>query len=227
MEQIYAFPVSQPARAVVWLCKLNNHAIEIKTVNMQKGETKTETFKKEVSPIGKIPVMKDGDFMLTESHAIMIYLAEKHGWEQWYPRDPKVRARIHEYMNWHHHNARLSSEVFFNVLMKNLGRSTPAVEASLKKKGRTVGAILKILEFWLEREGNEYLASKLHPTLADMSCYNEVVQLEVMGELVGLETKYPKFFAWLKRMKSLPHHDEELAGMMKFFHKFKLIPAKM
>ncbi|TMW68049.1 hypothetical protein Poli38472_007721 [Pythium oligandrum] len=114
MEQIYAFPLSEPARAVIWLCKINNHELDVKNVNLIKYETKSEAFKTQVSPIGKIPVLKDSQFTLTESHAIMIYLAEKYGWERWYPQDPKVRARILECMNWHHHNARLSTEIFLN-----------------------------------------------------------------------------------------------------------------
>lgn len=28
------------------------------------------------------------------SHAIMIYLADKHGWEDWCPKDLRIRARV-------------------------------------------------------------------------------------------------------------------------------------
>jgi glutathione S-transferase len=72
----------------------------------------------------------------------------------------------------------------------------------VKREGRTVDKILSILEFWL-RNGNEYLMTETHPSLADMSCYNEVVQLEVMGLLTHANEKFPRVAAWLKRMTVL------------------------
>ncbi|KAI9919239.1 hypothetical protein PsorP6_011984 [Peronosclerospora sorghi] len=242
MEKLYAYPISQPARAVYWLCKLNNHQIEYKLIHPGKGETRTESFL-QLNPVGKIPVLKDGEFVLTErwatmgsmclfptlydvttcisSHAIMLYLAEKHGWSTWYPKDIKIRARIHEYTNWHHLNTRRSSEVFHDQLMVNLGRGTPAMDATLKKKEKIISDIFRILEFWL-RHDNAYLVSNTKPTIADLSCYNEVVQLEVMGFLAFIEKDFPKAALWLKRMKELPYHDEMLAPMSKFFRKFRL-----
>lgn len=103
-------------------------------------------------------------------------------------------------MNWHHHNTRHSSEIFFNQVMVNVGRSKPFMEAALKKKFETIADMFRILEFWL-RHGNQFLVSDTKPTLADMSCYNEVVQLEVMGLLPEAHTKFPKVAAWLERMK--------------------------
>ncbi|KAG7394516.1 Glutathione S-transferase theta-1 [Phytophthora boehmeriae] len=219
-EELYANPISQPSRAVHWLCKANNYPIQFKNTNVHKGESRTEAFL-QLSPIGKIPVLKDGDFVLTESHAIMIYLADKHGWESWCPTDKKIRARIHEYMNWHHLNTRRSSEIFFNQLMVNIGRGTPGMEAMLAKKQKVIADMFRILEFWL-RHGNLYLVSNSKPTVVDLSCYNEVVQLEVMGLLTDIHKDFPKSAAWLKRMKHVPHHDEMLAPMGKFFRKFKL-----
>ncbi|KAG2771657.1 hypothetical protein PC129_g17584 [Phytophthora cactorum] len=219
-EELYASPISQPSRAVYWLCKVNNHPIEYKYTDSGKGETRTETFL-QLSPIGKIPVLKDGEFVLTESHAIMFYLADKHGWESWCPKDLKIRARIQEYTNWHHLNTRRSSEIFFNQLMVNIGRGTPAMEAMLLKKHKVISDMFRILEFWL-RHGNLYLVSNTKPTVVDLSCYNEVVQLEVMGLLTDVQKDFPKVAAWLKRMKDVPYHDEMLAPMGKFFRKFKL-----
>lgn len=103
-------------------------------------------------------------------------------------------------MNWHHHNTRRSSEVFFNQLMVNFGKATPGMEAMLKKKHEVIADIFRILEFWL-RHGNLFLVSASSPTVVDLSCYNEVIQLEVMGLLDDLDAKFPKSAAWLKRMK--------------------------
>lgn len=103
-------------------------------------------------------------------------------------------------MNWHHHNARRSSEIFINQFFVNIGRSKPSIEAALKRKDQTIADIFRILEFWL-RHGNHYLVSATQPTVVDLSCYNEVVQLEVMGLLTDVDAKFPLVGAWLKRMK--------------------------
>ena len=56
-------------------------------------------------PMGIVPSMEDGDVRLSESHAILTYLGDKHGWEM-YPKDPVERARVQEYLHWHHRNTR-------------------------------------------------------------------------------------------------------------------------
>lgn len=57
--------VTDGLSVVYWLCKVNNHPIEYKYTDSGKGETRTDTFL-QLSPIGKIPVLKDGEFVLTE-----------------------------------------------------------------------------------------------------------------------------------------------------------------
>ena len=61
-----------------------------------------------------MPAIVDGDFNLSESHAIMRYLATSRKCDDhWYPADPRKRARIDEYLNWHHLNIRMGCGVLF------------------------------------------------------------------------------------------------------------------
>ncbi len=48
----------------------------------------------ELNPQHTIPVYKEGDLVLTESRAILTYLATVHQDENLYPRDPKLRAMV-------------------------------------------------------------------------------------------------------------------------------------
>ncbi|MBZ2169204.1 glutathione S-transferase family protein [Marinobacter sp. F4216] len=67
-------------------------------VDLSKGDQKTPEFLA-MNPNGRIPVIVDrdnDDFVVVESGAIMIYLAEKYG--QFYPADPKVRSRALQWL---------------------------------------------------------------------------------------------------------------------------------
>ena len=51
---------------------------EKKLIGSRTGETQTDAFLK-LNPQGKIPVLEDADFVLTESAAINTYLGETYG----------------------------------------------------------------------------------------------------------------------------------------------------
>ena len=56
---------------MVWLCKLHNHAFEYKFVDIPKGGTRTDEYRR-LTPIGKVPILKDGDFTLTEGSVVFV-----------------------------------------------------------------------------------------------------------------------------------------------------------
>jgi glutathione S-transferase len=55
---------------------------------------------KDLNPSGKGPVLVDGDFVLTDSAAICLYLADKHGEKGFGPRDARERAQMESWMLW-------------------------------------------------------------------------------------------------------------------------------
>jgi glutathione S-transferase len=50
---------------------------EIVPIDLKAGEQKSPAFLK-INPMGKIPVLKDGDTIITETPAILVYLADKY-----------------------------------------------------------------------------------------------------------------------------------------------------
>lgn len=68
---------SQPGRAVKTLLLLGAIPHISHRVNVPKLEHKSPDYLK-INPLGLIPAIKDGDFVLGESNAILTYLCEKY-----------------------------------------------------------------------------------------------------------------------------------------------------
>jgi glutathione S-transferase len=73
--KLYEFPPTRSIR-VRWTLQELGIDFEAITVNILAGEHLEPPFR-QINPAGKIPVLVDGDFVLTESVAIVLYLADK------------------------------------------------------------------------------------------------------------------------------------------------------
>ncbi|XP_078082924.1 glutathione S-transferase theta-1-like [Mustelus asterias] len=100
--QVYVDLLSQPCRSVYIFIEKNNIPFELKEIRLMLGEQYSEEFQK-VNILKKVPAIKDGDFTLAESVAILKYLACKYQTpDHWYPADLQKRARVDEYLSWQH-----------------------------------------------------------------------------------------------------------------------------
>ena len=72
---------------------------EIHEVNVYRGEGRTPQYLA-VNPGGKIPTLVDGEFVLSESNAILLYLAEAHGGNRLWPNELQQRGRIAQWLFW-------------------------------------------------------------------------------------------------------------------------------
>ena len=110
---LYGVPFSQPVRAVMWLMLFKRLPFEIVMINPgSKGDngSRNPNYLAK-NPGGTIPTIEESDtgFTLGEAHAIMTYLSRKHGWTDVYSEDDRVRARIDQYLHYHHRNIRDTS----------------------------------------------------------------------------------------------------------------------
>ncbi len=53
-----------------------------------------------LNPMGRVPTIFDGDFILWESNAILRYLARRHSYGALYPTDSETMARGNRWMDW-------------------------------------------------------------------------------------------------------------------------------
>ncbi len=67
------------------------------TVNLLAGEHRQPAFLK-INPAGKIPALVDGDVVLTESVAIVLYLADKYPDKKLVPADLEQRAQLNRWL---------------------------------------------------------------------------------------------------------------------------------
>uniref|UniRef100_A0A8D0H9F7 Glutathione transferase n=1 Tax=Sphenodon punctatus TaxID=8508 RepID=A0A8D0H9F7_SPHPU len=103
--ELYLDLLSQPCRSVYIFAKKNNIPFEFKHVELLKGEHLSEEFYK-VNLLRKVHALKDGNFTLAESIAILLYLSRKFNTpDHWYPSDVQKRARVDEYLSWQHTRA--------------------------------------------------------------------------------------------------------------------------
>jgi glutathione S-transferase len=93
--KLYEFPPTRSIR-VRWTLQELGVDFDAVTVNLMAGEHRQPEFRA-INPAGKIPVLVDGDLVLTESVAIVVYLADKYPEKRFLPADPRGRA---EAMRW-------------------------------------------------------------------------------------------------------------------------------
>lgn len=99
---LYYTAGSPPARAVLFLIRYLDVDVEVKSLNLLQGEQLSEEFLK-INPAHEVPTLVDGDFVLTESRAILAYLvnSRKSG-SDLYPSEPKARARVDQRLSYDH-----------------------------------------------------------------------------------------------------------------------------
>ena len=96
--KLYMHPVSMTSRPVRLFIAENKIPVEEVTVDLFTGEHYGPAYTS-VNPNNLVPMIEDGDLRLTESSAILKYLADKIG-SPAYPKDLKQRAKVNEMMDW-------------------------------------------------------------------------------------------------------------------------------
>src|SRR5260370_10141912 len=96
--KLYMHPVSMTSAPVRLFIADNNIAVDEQVVDLMTGEHLRAPYAT-INPNWLVPMLEDGDLRLTESSAILKYLAEKIG-SPAYPNDLRQRAKVNEVMDW-------------------------------------------------------------------------------------------------------------------------------
>lgn len=100
MLKIWGRTNSINVQKVLWCCAEMNVPFERIDAGMQFGVNNTLEYKA-MNPNGLVPLIDDDGFVLWESHAIVRYLARKHGMGSLCPADPRAAADADRWMEWY------------------------------------------------------------------------------------------------------------------------------
>jgi glutathione S-transferase len=205
--KIHGVPMSQAVRAVLWVLFNKELPFElVLTVPGSKAENGTRHPNYlDKFPNGTIPSLEnpqDG-FLLAESHAIMSYLCNKYEWKDLYPKDFEARAKVDDFLHYHHRNIKEASVAFFAPMARpDLGLT----EEVINMAKRSFNNALNALETqWLSK--NTYICGD-NATIADIAAYVEVGQLQSQFTNLFDFEPFPNVSRWLEQMTKIKGHDD-------------------
>jgi glutathione S-transferase len=94
--KLYEFAPTRSIR-VRWVLQELGVEFEAISINMRAGEHRTPDFLT-INPTGKLPVLIDGEHIITESVAIALYLGEKYPESNLVPTDLLLRAQLYRWL---------------------------------------------------------------------------------------------------------------------------------
>ncbi|WP_285259498.1 glutathione S-transferase family protein [Halopseudomonas bauzanensis] len=154
----------------------------------------------EISPLGRIPAIKDGDLSLADSSVIAQYLQETRGGIRLYGSTPAEAARVRwleKYADYELAKPATFTAFFNRVVHRLMGK--PCDEAAVKTAlGSDLPPLLNYLEAQLG-EKRYFLGDQL--SMADIAVCSQLINLAHAGELIDEET-WPALSSLLSRVTS-------------------------
>jgi len=198
--KLYFHPASTASRPVVLFCAEEKISYEPVVVDLMTGAHHQEPFAS-INPSKMVPVLEDEGLVLTESSAILKYLADKVG-SAAYPKDLKQRARVNERMDWFNtqHYREWGYHLIYPQVFPHHKRPTEDSQKATVEWG------LAKSQEWLKVLNDHVIGSHKYLcgdqiTIAD---YFGAAILSA-GDLIGVSFKrYPNVDRWMSTMRALP-----------------------
>jgi glutathione S-transferase len=153
---------------------------------------KTPAFRA-MNPLGQIPVLQDGDVVLADSNAILVYLAKRYApGSAWLPDDPVGAARVQRWLS------QAAGEIMFGPAAARVSARFYDTGVPAPLSQALAARVLGLMEG--ELAARDWLAGAA-PTIADVACYSYIAHAPEGG--IALEP-YPQVRAWIGRVQALP-----------------------
>jgi len=188
--KLYHHPLSGHSHRAHLFLSLLGVKHDLIELDLMKAAHKSPEFLK-LNRFGQVPALVDGDTVVADSNAILVYLARKLNRTDWLPQTPAGEAAIQRWLSV------AAGEIAYGPAAARLitvfGAARNAQEVITRAHG-----ILEIID--RELDGHEFIV-ETHPTIADVALYSYIARApEGNVDLSG----YPNVNAWLRRIEALP-----------------------
>lgn len=190
---LYCFKESGNAYKVALMLELTGTAWTPRWVDFFNGETRTEAYREAVNEMGEVPVLEKAGLKLSQTGAILHYLADETG--KYGGGNKAEKLDILRWMFFDNHKL-TSFTATYRFMTNFVDGADKAVTDFLA--GRMHGAF-KVLNGHLE--GQAFIIGD-EPTIADFSACGYLFYPDEFG--VDWEKSYPEIGAWLGRIRALP-----------------------
>jgi len=192
--KLYDYILSPSCYKIRLMAAILGIKLDIRAVDFHPGAEHRGPELLALNPAGSIPILEDGDLLLTESSAILAYLAAGRAPEWLGASTPEETARVQQWLSFSHRlTANLGGARLHEMLLR------PGNIETLQAQGI---AALRELEAGLFEQGlrgRRFLASN-RATIADIACFSYVALAPDGG--VSLDP-YPNIRLWLRAIRSL------------------------
>lgn len=176
--KLYGANLSSSSRRASLTAAQLGLALELVPIDLMKDRARLAP----LNPNGKIPVLVDGELVLWESHAIMLYLCERAPGQTLAPAEPRARADLMRWLFWASaHLSPAAGGIAFERLWKKLVAGQGPDPAQIAHHERFLHQFLKVLDDHLA--GRTWISGEAL-SLADLSVaatlmYSERAELPV------------------------------------------------
>lgn len=202
--KLYEFAPTRSIRAR-WMLQELGLDFEAITVNLQKGEHHNASFL-ELNPAARVPVLVDGDLILSESVAIVLYLAEKCPDRGFIPADPKTRA---DFYRWILFTVTELEQPLWRIARHTfLYAQEDRLAADVALAGRDFAPMAAVLENHMK--GRTYVTGNAVTAADFVLAYT----LDWAGEAQQLGA-FPGLRSYVERMYARPHAPRRIAEILR------------
>ena len=188
--KLYHHPLSGHAHRACLFASLIGVPHELVEVDLKSGAHKKPEFLK-LNPFGQVPVLEDDGVVVSDSNAILVYLAKKAARTDWLPEDAEGAAAVQRWLSV------AAGEVAYGPAAARLVTVFGASFNTDEVIGRA-HTLLGRLESHLS--GRDWLVGK-GPTIADVAIYSYIARAPEGN--VDLSS-YPAVNAFLRRVEDRP-----------------------
>lgn len=171
-------------------------------VNFHPGrEHRSAAFLRDINPRGQLPVLADGDFLLPDAQACLVYLASRYDHTgRWYPEDAATRGRITMWL--------ATADDLTRSIAAARQHYSFGLDADIPRCEALARTTLRLLDDALaenQARRRPWLAATLQPSIADIACFPYAA---LAGEARIDLRPYPALQLWIDAMR---HQDGFIA----------------